>query len=230
MSRIWFLAACAALLLASGCVPTSQYVEMRSMYEEAASNNRELSKEIDRLSNEVERLTVGGIRQGLEKQSLLDQIAVYKNAGIWPDIPGAKGIRGRRGLRLPGLTFRSGSAILSPAGKAILDKVARVLRNKGKNILLIVDGHTDNDPVNVSRKFHASNWELSGKRAGAVVDYLVRGAALDPKKCFVRGFGEHQPISKVKSENRRVEIFYIPLTSSGAPVGPGKVIPATILK
>jgi chemotaxis protein MotB len=68
--------------------------------------------------------------------------------------------------------FDSGSAILSPAGKVILQEVAGNLKaEKFKDYQVTVEGHTDDAPINTS--LFPSNWELSTARAAAVVRFFL---------------------------------------------------------
>jgi len=110
--------------------------------------------------------------------------------------------------------FDSGRAILKPAGRAELDKLASALIELEKQIpseinwVLRVDGHTDVRPI--SRAGFRSNWDLSAARAISVVQYLI-SKGVDPKRLVAAGFGEFQPIDPAKTEeaysrNRRIEL------------------------
>jgi len=218
MSRIWILSACGVLLLASGCVPTSQYLEMRSKYEEEAAKNRALAEENNQLRSQVEGKNAVIASKDIDINALRNKLDVWKNAGIWKHIGGGgvQLIHGGRGLRLDALNFRSGSADLSSRGKQVLGQVAAQLKSKG-SFILIVDGHTDTDPIRKSN--NRSNWELSGKRAAAVVDFLVKSGVVKGENALLRGFGPHRPVGgdfKNKAKNRRVEIFYVPVGKGGA--------------
>jgi chemotaxis protein MotB len=222
MSRICFLAACGAVLLASGCVPTSQYLEMRSKYEEEAARNRQLADENNQLRSQVENYKGRLAGKDIDLDAMRSKLDVM-NALPWGTIrgPGVTTFAGGRGLRLSALNFRSGSADLSARGRQVLAEVAAQLKAKG-NVGLIVDGHTDTDPIRKSK--NRSNWELSGKRAAAVVDYLVKAKAVKGQYAKLRGFGPHQPVGgdfKNKAKNRRVEIFYVQLGKGGSPVKGG---------
>ncbi|MFA5779904.1 MAG: flagellar motor protein MotB [Elusimicrobiota bacterium] len=113
--------------------------------------------------------------------------------------------------------FVSGSAELLPAMKMYIDKIADALV-KGvaiKNIVLIIEGHTDNIPIATSQ--FASNWELSTARATTVVKYLIQKHSIPPEKIAAIGYGEHKPIAPNdtdvnKAKNRRV-VFLIKLVS-----------------
>ncbi len=110
------------------------------------------------------------------------------------------------------LFFDTASDVLSEEGEKQIVALANVIKEIGskipKNIrwILRVDGHTDSRPI--SGKF-PSNWELSSARAISVVKNLIKHG-ISPEHLVAAGFGEHQPISKGKSDedlakNRRIE-------------------------
>lgn len=106
--------------------------------------------------------------------------------------------------------FNPGSAKLKFSSLKSLDKVAEVLKSHERRI--IVEGHTDNIPI--SDKQFASNWELAGNRASAVVRYLVKYHDLNPKRFISISYGDQKPIvpndtSEHKAMNRRIELFII---------------------
>jgi chemotaxis protein MotB len=217
-----YLVACGAALLAYGCVPSSQYLEMRSKYEEEAAKNRRLVEENQKLRDQLGHLGSEAERRQLENELARNQDELDRRRGIWDRFTSdvADLDASRRKLTLSELAFASGVADLSSKGKAALDKVADQLKIKA-GVLLIVDGHTDTDPI--VRSGHKSNWELSGKRSAAVADYLVKAGAIKGTNVIIRGFSEFRPAdAKSKAKNRRVELFYIPLDKSGAPASGGK--------
>ncbi|RDU95075.1 OmpA family protein [Trinickia dinghuensis] len=100
------------------------------------------------------------------------------------------------------IEFETGSALLAPEGRAILDQMASVLvKMPGKTVEII--GHTDNSGS------RASNIALSQARADAVKGYLVtKGVA--PRSMETMGVGPDQPIASNDTEdgrarNRRIE-------------------------
>ncbi len=111
--------------------------------------------------------------------------------------------------------FDSGSAILSPAGKVILQDVAGNLKSeKFKDYLVTVVGHTDDAPINTS--LFPSNWELSTARAAAVVRFLL-DEGLPAQKLRAAGYADTFPkvsnrdangraIPENQAQNRRVVI------------------------
>lgn len=109
--------------------------------------------------------------------------------------------------------FSSGSADISPAGRAELKKVAGALKEISVSIpgdinwVLRVDGHSDSVPINTSQ--FPSNWHLSSARAISVVTFLV-GEGVAPDHLVAAGFGEFQPLDEGSSRsalrrNRRIE-------------------------
>ncbi|OFZ82770.1 MAG: hypothetical protein A2583_04965 [Bdellovibrionales bacterium RIFOXYD1_FULL_53_11] len=68
------------------------------------------------------------------------------------------------------LFFDSGSTDLKDDAARMIDNISTVLSTNAKGFRVVVEGHTDDVPMN-SEKF-PSNWELSSGRAGTVVRRL----------------------------------------------------------
>jgi outer membrane protein OmpA-like peptidoglycan-associated protein len=113
-------------------------------------------------------------------------------------------------VNLPdGVTFATGSAMISPTFRSTLDQVAASLVQY-PNSLIDVYGHTDTVGST------ASNQRLSEERARAVTNYLVSKGVASSRVRW-QGFGETQ--LKVATgdgvnqpANRRVEIKIVPIT------------------
>jgi chemotaxis protein MotB len=107
-------------------------------------------------------------------------------------------------------SFPSASAQISPAFRAVLDKIADALNQvKGK---ILVAGHTDNIPIE-TREF-PSNWVLSAARAAAVAHTMTRVGGIDALRIEIRAYGENRPLdtndtSEGRAMNRRVEIIVL---------------------
>lgn len=63
--------------------------------------------------------------------------------------------------------FNSGDARINDQAYLVLKKIGNVLRNSKENIMIFVEGHTDDVPIHNS--YFPSNWELSASRASSVV-------------------------------------------------------------
>ena len=110
------------------------------------------------------------------------------------------------------MLFKSGSYNITERASEILGKVAMVLKNQ-RDIEFMVEGHTDNVPF--TRGDLLDNWDLSVKRATAVVRVLQEKYGLNPAKMTASGRSEYQPIDANDTEggkaaNRRTRIVILP--------------------
>ena len=107
------------------------------------------------------------------------------------------------------LLFASGKIDVSSEGQNALKDLAKVLENQ-KDIEIIVEGHTDSDPLKGT--IHPKdNWELSVLRATSVTKILLENSDMDPKMILAGGRSEHFPLSIAeKAKNRRIEIIITP--------------------
>ncbi len=110
------------------------------------------------------------------------------------------------------MLFKSGSYNITERAMEILGKVAMVLKNQ-KDIEFMVEGHTDNVPF--QRGELVDNWDLSVKRATAVVRVLQNKYELSPSMMTAAGRSEYQPIGpndspEGKAANRRTRIVILP--------------------
>lgn len=106
------------------------------------------------------------------------------------------------------LLFRSGSYNITNRAKEVLGKVAKVVNNK-PDFEFMVEGHTDDVPYRSGVLL--DNWDLSAKRATAVVRILQNDYGVDPKRMTAAGRSEYIPLSQTeKSKNRRTRIVVLP--------------------
>ncbi len=110
------------------------------------------------------------------------------------------------------LLFTSGKYNVTPKAKEVLGKVAQVLKAQ-PDMEYMVEGHTDNVPY--SNGVLLDNWDLSVKRATAVVRILQKQYGLDPAKIAASGRGEYKPVvsndnAEGRAANRRTRIVILP--------------------
>lgn len=110
------------------------------------------------------------------------------------------------------LLFTSGKYEVTNQAKTVLGKVAAVLKNQ-PDIEFMVEGHTDNVPYRGGALL--DNWDLSVKRATAIVRILEKQYGLDPAKMAAAGRGEYKPVadnstSSGRASNRRTRIVILP--------------------
>jgi len=107
------------------------------------------------------------------------------------------------------LLFSSGSYTITSRAKTVLGKVAQVVNNK-PDFEFMVEGHTDDVPYRKG-SILLDNWDLSVKRATAVVRILQNDYGVDPKRMTAAGRAEFVPVSTTeKSKNRRTRIVVLP--------------------
>jgi chemotaxis protein MotB len=110
------------------------------------------------------------------------------------------------------LLFGSGQYKLTAEAKAVLGKVAKVIKAK-PDFEFMVEGHTDNDPIKTD--CFRDNWDLSTKRAVSVVQVLQNEYNVDPARMLAAGRGEYIPLESNdydygKARNRRTKIVVLP--------------------
>ena len=110
------------------------------------------------------------------------------------------------------MLFKSGSYDITDRAKEVLGKVALVLKNQ-PDIEFMVEGHTDNKAF--KKGVLLDNWDLSVKRATAVVRVLQTQYGLDPAKMAAAGRSEYKPVATNDTEegraaNRRTRIIILP--------------------
>ncbi|MBK9254571.1 MAG: OmpA family protein [Saprospiraceae bacterium] len=110
------------------------------------------------------------------------------------------------------LLFKSGSAVINPAAEKVLGKIASIL-NDQKELDILVEGHTDNVPI--ATECIADNWDLSAKRATAVVRTLQGKYKVSPDRMTAGGRSEYvskaaNSTSAGRAQNRRTEIIVLP--------------------
>lgn len=105
------------------------------------------------------------------------------------------------------ILFGSGRAELEDAGLDVIDRLVPTLAAGGHQI--IVEGHTDNLPIQTER--FPSNWELSASRASSVVRYLQL-AGIESTRLSATGYADTRPLAdngdeQGRASNRRVELI-----------------------
>ena len=110
------------------------------------------------------------------------------------------------------LLFKSGSFSVNNAAKEVLGKVAKVINDKPE-LEFMVEGHTDNVPIKVEGT--QDNWDLSVRRATAIVRILQKDFSVAPERMTAAGRGEYIPVadndsSAGRAKNRRTRIVVLP--------------------
>ena len=110
------------------------------------------------------------------------------------------------------LLFDSGSDVVRHEAEPLLAKVASLLRDTQRVPNPIrVEGNTDDLPISTAE--FQSNWELSTRRATAVLQKLL-GGGIEPRRLAAIGYADQRPVAsntsaRGRSLNRRVELVVI---------------------
>ncbi|MGE5279458.1 MAG: OmpA family protein [Deltaproteobacteria bacterium] len=109
--------------------------------------------------------------------------------------------------------FVSGSDVLSPEGKALLDRAAPLIDAALPGYYIYIEGHTDNQPLAVFE--WKSDWDFSFARALSVLKYFTEVRKMDPLRFSAAGFGQYRPratndTKEGRSLNRRIELVISP--------------------
>jgi chemotaxis protein MotB len=119
-----------------------------------------------------------------------------------------------------GLVISIGDNVFFDAGRAQVRQdaepsvaaIASVLQKIPNRV--VVEGHTDNMPVNDVRSLYASNWELSTNRATEVLRHLIKAYNIPPERLSAAGYAEFRPkatntTAEGRAKNRRVDIIVL---------------------
>jgi outer membrane protein OmpA-like peptidoglycan-associated protein len=111
-------------------------------------------------------------------------------------------------IRLRGMQFPIGKAVIMPENYALLSKVQLAIRSFNEPEV-IVEGHTD------STGSTEVNQQLSQERATAVKEYLVSNNTLPDSNVMAVGYGSSRPLMSNESAegravNRRIDVIITP--------------------
>ena len=178
-------------------------ITLRGTAPDAATRERLVEAVVERLGDFslVERLTIAEARPTLSEGATDTAEATASQANS-----SAAALRAEYDALPNGrILFRSGSARLTPIGRARVDRIARVLA-KHPDVPLAIEGHTD------GRGLRANNLRLSQRRANAVRDRLMQHG-IPRERLTTYGYGEAVPIAddataEGRAANRRIEFIY----------------------
>lgn len=197
---------------------TRQGERIRELRRQARSTREELSAELatrsERLAEREQRLTE--IREAIRRrdQRLQEALVDLRDTlrALSSDDVQLEMRSGRLYLSFSDyLLFGGRSTTLSRDGKGALGVAASVL-NRYPDLEVIVMGHTNTDRP---RRGYADNWDLSVRRAAAVVRTLTEEHDVSSNQLTAAGKGEFQPLAPNdntpnKLLNRRLELILTP--------------------
>ncbi len=112
------------------------------------------------------------------------------------------------------LLFQTGSWAVNEEGKKAVILVSKVLGDN-PDLSVLIEGHTDNDKFLGAVGGVENNWDLSTKRATAIVNIISENKLVNKQNLTAAGRGEFAPIAsndspEGKAKNRRIEIILTP--------------------
>jgi chemotaxis protein MotB len=112
------------------------------------------------------------------------------------------------------LLFQTGSWAVGSEGRKAVIEVGKVL-GQNPEITVLIEGHTDNDKFAGAMGQIENNWDLSTKRATAIVTILGENKSINKQSLTAAGRGEYAPLAsnetaEGKAKNRRIEIILTP--------------------
>jgi chemotaxis protein MotB len=110
------------------------------------------------------------------------------------------------------LLFNTASYNVSNKADNILNKLAEVIKSE-PSMEVMVEGHTDSRTINTPMV--SDNWDLSVKRATAIVRKLQKDYGVDPSQLIASGRSSYLPLVENNSKenmamNRRTKIIILP--------------------
>lgn len=112
------------------------------------------------------------------------------------------------------LLFPTGSWQVNANGRQAVQELGKVLA-ENKEIAVLIEGHTDNVPYRSQGQGVDNNWDLSTKRATAIINILTENAGIPKENLTAAGRSEFAPIAtngtvEGKAKNRRIEVILTP--------------------
>jgi len=111
------------------------------------------------------------------------------------------------------LLFESGSWAVNTRGREAVVALGKVLA-QNPEIAVLIEGHTDNVTYSGNGNIE-NNWDLSTKRATAIVSILIENSDILKENLTAAGRGKHVPVTtnetlEGRSKNRRIEVILTP--------------------
>ena len=205
-----------AVFMVAGCASADDQA-LQQLSRQQGATIESLDHEILRLNQELEE--TAGLREGLQaaKPGIEKMFAAQITRG---DMRVILDSRGLVVTVLDHAIFDPDETQLTSAGEETLEKIASVLSGDFLKNRVMIEGHTDSQPI--SGADGITNWEYSVGRAVAVLHYFLDVQELPPKRFGVAGYAEYRPVDSNATEegrdrNRRVEIVILPQKVSDAP-------------
>ena len=206
----------AALEKNSGDALQSNMKKNRDLLEQLDEKGKALALEQERLSKSAQRLQeledlIAAKEASMKKlkETLSKALNSFEGKGLTVQQKNGKVYVSMENK----LLFNSGSWAVGSEGKKAVVELGKVLGDN-PDISVLIEGHTDDDAFTASGPI-ADNWDLSTKRATAIVAILSENKKINKENLTAAGRGEFSPLASNstadgKAKNRRIEIILTP--------------------
>ncbi|MGR3718679.1 MAG: peptidoglycan -binding protein [Paracoccus sp. (in: a-proteobacteria)] len=211
---------------------TSQLGSLQALLETAGDDQKQAEVRVETLGRQLNAALLRAAEEK-ERRLALEREARSKAEAEAKDLARYRSeffgqlsqiLSGREGVKVVGdrfvfqseILFPPGEASLSPAGRAQIAGVVRMLGDIADKIppeidwMIRVDGHTDSTPLSGTGRYR-DNWELSQARALAVVRFMIDELQFPANRLAATGFADTRPITdgaspEARAQNRRIEL------------------------
>ena len=211
-----------------GCV---SYEEYRSLQDDLSRSKRNTNDIITQYQRDLLHRRKSQKENSSRDEALRAEVAAMKNQRVLdnkkeereaPEAPGGRSFEkedlptGAKiesgGLSLgSSLLFQPGQASLKKHQLVSLDQVGNLLKGKYASYEVLIEGHTDNQPLRSTRQLFEYNMVLGTARASNVFKYLSKRHSIPEKRFQVMSYGMSRPLNEQSAsteqgrrENRRV--------------------------
>ncbi|MBC91450.1 MAG: cell envelope biogenesis protein OmpA [Flavobacteriaceae bacterium] len=187
----------------------SRIIENNNLLDSLAKIHYELKTGLNKVF-ELEKLVLEKEKKlNLLRKNLSDALLNFEGNGLKVDQRNGKVYVSMENK----LLFKSGSWKVQPDGRKAIKQLSNVLAGNPE-INVLIEGHTDNIPYS-GEGVIKNNWDLSTKRATAIINLLLINKLVLPQNITAAGRGEFFPIAsnsdeKGRSANRRIEVILTP--------------------
>lgn len=112
------------------------------------------------------------------------------------------------------ILYKKGDDVISDSGKNVLDMLSTIFK-KNPSMDILIEGHTDNDPVIKTKEKYIDNWGLSSSRSLNALRYLI-SKGVNEKQLSASGRADQDTTGEImegKDRNaydRRIEFVVTP--------------------
>ncbi|MAV65366.1 MAG: hypothetical protein CMG00_09275 [Candidatus Marinimicrobia bacterium] len=156
----------------------------------------EIKKDLQEMTQKMEGEIKEKMKEDVDAASLSEKLKESKKREIDESEP-LKVSHDPRGVALEidgEICFTSGSVNLKDEIKILLEEASKLMINPDDKRGILVEGHTDNDPVTGDLKEkYKNNWGLSSFRASEVVTYLIEEKKVSENRLISVGYADQWP-------------------------------------